>query len=62
MILPRFFVLGRRRRRERISQLIEELGSWEEKGRGILSRLQELTDPGDDLAVEIARLIQALDG
>lgn len=62
MILPRFFVLGRRRRMQRINQLIDELGQWEEQGRGILSNLQELTDPDDDLAGEISRLIAALDG
>lgn len=62
MILPRFFVLGRRRRMQRINQLIDELGQWEEQGRGILSNLQELTDPDDDLSGEISRLIAALDG
>lgn len=62
MILPRFFVLGRRRRMQRINQLIDELGQWEEQGRGILSNLQELTDPEDDLSGEISRLIAALDG
>jgi hypothetical protein len=62
VILPRFFVLGRRRRMQRINQLIDELGQWEEQGRGILSNLQELTDPDDDLSGEISRLIAALDG
>lgn len=62
MILPRFFVLGRRRRMQRINQLIDELGQWEEQGRGILSNLLELTDPDDDLSGEISRLIAALDG
>lgn len=47
---------------QRINQLIDELGQWEEQGRGILSNLQELTDPDDDLAGEISRLIAALDG
>lgn len=62
MIHPRLFVLGRRRRIQRIHQLIDELGRWEEEGRGILASLQELTDPDDDLAVEVARLVAALDG
>lgn len=62
VIPPRFFVIGRRRRLQRIHQLIDELGRWEEEGRGILSSLQELTDPDDDLAVEVARLVAALDG
>jgi hypothetical protein len=62
VILPRFFVLGRRRRMQRINQLIDELGQWEEQGRGILSNLLELTDPDDDLSGEISRLIAALDG
>jgi len=47
---------------QRINQLIDELGQWEEQGRGILSNLQELTDPDDDLSGEISRLIAALDG
>ncbi len=62
VIHPRLFVLGRRRRIQRIHQLIDELGRWEEEGRGILASLQELTDPDDDLAVEVARLVAALDG
>ena len=62
MILPRFFVLGRRRRLQRINQLIDELGQWEEQGRGILASLQELADPEDELSGEISRLIAALDG
>jgi len=47
---------------QRINQLIDELGQWEEQGRGILASLQELADPDDDLSGEISRLIAALDG
>ena len=54
-------VIGKALRRRRINQLVDHLGDLEANMRDVCSALIELTDPNDDLHVEVVRLIQALD-
>ena len=62
MHIYRIPVIGKRLRRERINALVEELSDLEGGIRDVAAALIELTDPNDDLHVEVVRLIQALDG
>jgi hypothetical protein len=62
MNIYRIPVIGKRLRRERINALVEELSDLEGGIRDVAAALIELTDKGDDLHVEVVRLIQALDG
>ena len=62
MNIYRIPVIGKRLRRERINGLVEELSDLEGGMRDVAAALIELTDPNDDLHVEVVRLIQALDG
>ena len=62
MNIYRIPVIGKRLRRERINALVEELSDLEGGMRDVAAALIELTDPNDDLHVEVVRLIQALDG
>ena len=54
-------LIGRRRRKQRIEALVAQLGTLEAGIRDCCSALLELTEPGDDLAVEVERLLAALD-
>lgn len=60
--LGRVPVLSKLLRRRRMDHLLDHLGELEAQMRGTVAALQELTEPGDDLAVELERLLQALDG
>ena len=62
MNIYRIPVIGKRLRLERINALVEELSDLEGGMRDVAAALIELTDPNDDLHVEVVRLIQALDG
>ena len=62
MNIYRIPVIGKKLRRERINALVEELSDLEGGMRDVAAALIELTDPNDDLHVEVVRLIQALDG
>ena len=62
MNIYRIPVIGKAIRRQRINALVEELSELEGDMRDVCSALIELTDKGDDLHVEVVRLIQALDG
>ena len=55
-------LIGKVFRRQRIEQLTTLLGHHEDQMRGLAAQLLELTEPGDDLAVEVLRLLEALDG
>jgi hypothetical protein len=62
MNIYRIPVIGKKLRLERINALVEELSDLEGGIRDVAAALIELTDPNDDLHVEVVRLIQALDG
>lgn len=62
MNIYRIPVIGKKLRLERINALVEELSDLEGGMRDVAAALIELTDPNDDLHVEVVRLIQALDG
>lgn len=49
-------------RKRRLYELIDRMGALEEEMRDVSAALLELSDPDDDLAAEIRRLIAALDG
>ncbi len=49
-------------RKRRINRLVLQLTGLELAMRDVSAALLELTDPGDDLHVEVIRLLQALDG
>jgi hypothetical protein len=55
-------VMTERARKRRINRLIAELEGYEVAMRDRCSQLMELTDAGDDLHVEVRRLVEALDG
>jgi hypothetical protein len=55
-------VIGKRFRKARISALVEQLSAHEAAMRDLCAELLELSDPGDDLAVEVLRLLTTLDG
>ena len=62
MNIYRIPVIGKKLRLERINALVEELSDLEGGIRDVAAALIELTDPNDDLHVEVVRLIQALAG
>lgn len=55
-------VVGRFWRRCRQRDLIGQLETSEQRIRDLCCQLLEVTDQGDDLAVEVRRLLEALDG
>jgi hypothetical protein len=62
MNIYRIPVIGRALRLQRINDLVEELSELEGGMRDVCAALIDMTDPDDDLHVEVVRLIQALDG
>lgn len=62
MNIYRIPVIGRALRLQRINDLVEELSELESGMRDVCAALIDMTDPDDDLHVEVVRLIQALDG
>lgn len=62
MRLFRVPVIGKAIRRQRIIKLVDDLAELEGGMRDVCAALVELTDPNDDLHVEVVRLLQALDG
>jgi hypothetical protein len=62
MRLFRIPVIGKALRRQRINELVDDLSELEGAMRDVCAALMELTDPNDDLHVEVVRLIKALDG
>lgn len=57
-----FRVLSQLVRRRRLHRLIDDLELHEHAMRDLCAALMELTDPDDDLHVEVQRLLEALDG
>jgi hypothetical protein len=57
-----FPLLSRMLRMRRIHHLVDEIEIHEARLRDLCSALIELSDPDDDLHVEIVRLLEALDG
>jgi uncharacterized coiled-coil DUF342 family protein len=55
-------VIGKALRLQRVNQLVEDLSELEAEMRDVCAALVELTDPNDDLHVEVVQLIKALDG
>lgn len=55
-------VLGKAARKRRISRLVVQLTGLEMAMRDVSAALIELTDPDDDLHVEVLRVLKALDG
>ena len=49
-------------RRRKVSRVIEHIGLLEEEIRNECAVLLDLVDTNDDLAVEIRRLLEALEG
>lgn len=62
MNIYRIPVIGRALRLQRINDLVEELSELEGGMRDVCAALIDMTDPDDDLHVEVVRIIQALDG
>jgi hypothetical protein len=62
MNMYRIPVIGRALRLQRINDLVEELSELEGGMRDVCAALIDMTDPDDDLHVEVVRIIQALDG
>lgn len=62
MNIYRIPVIGRALRLQRINDLVEELSELEGGMRDVCAALIDMTDPDDDLHVEVVRLIKALDG
>jgi hypothetical protein len=55
-------VIGKRLRKARINALVDQLAAHEWAMRDICAALLELSDPDDDLAVEVQQLLATLDG
>ncbi len=55
-------VVGKRIRRARINALVDQLAAHEWAMRDICAALLDLSDPDDDLAVEVRQLLATLDG
>ena len=53
--------LGRRGRRQRIDQLLDQLADQEMALRDTCAALIEITDEGDELSLEIRRFLEQLD-
>jgi hypothetical protein len=60
--LPIFRGMSRRRRRERIAELLVRIEAWELEGRDLFAQVVELTDADDDLGVECRRVLDLLAG
>lgn len=58
----RFSVMGDRSRRRRVDRLVRELEGYEWAMRDRCAQLLELCDQGDDLHVEVLRVLDALEG
>ena len=54
-------LLGPLLRKRRAAALVEELGSLELEMRDVCAQIIEITDPGDDLHLEVIQLLTALD-
>lgn len=61
-MLPIFRGMTRRRRRERIAELLERIEQWEIEGRDLFAQVVELTDHEDDLGAECRRVLELLGG
>jgi hypothetical protein len=57
-----FPLIGAATRKRRISRLIDELESCELLMRDLCAQLIELSEDGDDLHVEVRRVLEALEG
>jgi hypothetical protein len=55
-------LISERARKRRINRIIRELEGYETAMRDRCAQLMELAEPGDDLHVEVRRLVEALDG
>lgn len=55
-------VVSRAWRRRHLAQLLDDLQQWEIEGRDLLAQVVELTDEGDDLHCEAARVLDLLAG
>jgi hypothetical protein len=55
-------VIGRAYRKHRILVLVDEMAEHEQAMRDIGAQLLELSDPNDDLAEAVERLLLALEG
>ena len=53
-------VVRRAWRRRRLAQLVDQLQLWEIEGRDLLAQVVELTEHGDDLHQECARVLDLL--
>lgn len=53
--------LGPLLRKRRAAALVEELGALEMEMRDVCAQIIEITDPGDDLHLEVLQLLTALD-
>ncbi len=56
-----FRLLGRKSRRQRIDELLDQLAAQEEDLRNTCAALLDITDKDDELALEIARFLDQLD-
>lgn len=55
-------VVGKALRKRRINALVDQAAKLENEMRDVLAALIELTEPNDDLHVEVVRIVKALDG
>jgi hypothetical protein len=55
-------LIGEATRKRRIKRLIGQLEGYETAIRDVCAQLIELSPDGDDLHVEVRRLLEALDG
>ena len=55
-------VVGKALKKRRINALVDQAAKLENEMRDVLAALIELTEPNDDLHVEVVRIVKALDG
>lgn len=55
-------VISRAWRRRYMAQLLDDLAQWEADGRDLLAQVVELTDEGDEIHTEAARILDLLGG
>jgi hypothetical protein len=55
-------LIGATSRKRRIKRLIDQLEGYERAMRDICAQLIELSDEGDDLHIEVRRILECLDG
>jgi hypothetical protein len=60
--LPPIPTITRRQRAQRARRLVAQLGQLEQQMRNCCAELLEITEPGEDLAETVARLLVALEG